>query len=100
MTGTLRAQKGAAAVAAARAVNYVGAGTVEFIVEQRANAVLGGVGSGYRGQVMRARGEGASAAALPWKIWNEGKGLSQFSQRNVIICRATTYPSRAAAGSG
>ncbi|MGE0349631.1 acetyl/propionyl/methylcrotonyl-CoA carboxylase subunit alpha [Hydrogenophaga sp.] len=34
MTPELRAQMGAAAVAAARAVNYVGAGTVEFIVEQ------------------------------------------------------------------
>jgi 3-methylcrotonyl-CoA carboxylase alpha subunit len=31
----LRQQMGLAAVAAARAVNYVGAGTVEFIVEQR-----------------------------------------------------------------
>ena len=35
MTEALRAQMGAAAVAAARAVNYVGAGTVEFIVEQK-----------------------------------------------------------------
>ncbi len=35
MTAELRAQMGQAAVAAARAVNYVGAGTVEFIVEQR-----------------------------------------------------------------
>ena len=34
MPEALRAQMGAAAVAAARAVNYVGAGTVEFIVEQ------------------------------------------------------------------
>jgi 3-methylcrotonyl-CoA carboxylase alpha subunit len=34
MTPELRAQMGEAAVAAARAVNYVGAGTVEFIVEQ------------------------------------------------------------------
>jgi len=34
MTEALRAEMGAAAVAAARAVNYVGAGTVEFIVEQ------------------------------------------------------------------
>ena len=34
MTEVLRAQMGAAAVAAAQAVNYVGAGTVEFIVEQ------------------------------------------------------------------
>jgi len=33
MTPELRAQMGAAAVAAAKAVNYVGAGTVEFIVE-------------------------------------------------------------------
>ena len=34
MTPELRAQMGLAAVAAAKAVNYVGAGTVEFIVEQ------------------------------------------------------------------
>jgi 3-methylcrotonyl-CoA carboxylase alpha subunit len=36
MTEALRARMGAAAVAAAKAVNYVGAGTVEFIVEQTA----------------------------------------------------------------
>ena len=35
MTPEMRQQMGDAAVAAARAVNYVGAGTVEFIVEQR-----------------------------------------------------------------
>jgi len=35
MTAELRQQMGEAAVAAARAVDYVGAGTVEFIVEQR-----------------------------------------------------------------
>ncbi|MEO8389563.1 acetyl/propionyl/methylcrotonyl-CoA carboxylase subunit alpha [Polaromonas sp.] len=34
MTEAMRKQMGDAAVAAARAVNYVGAGTVEFIVEQ------------------------------------------------------------------
>jgi 3-methylcrotonyl-CoA carboxylase alpha subunit len=34
MTQALREQMGAAAVAAAKAVNYVGAGTVEFIVQQ------------------------------------------------------------------
>ena len=34
MTSELRAQMGAAAVAAARSVGYVGAGTVEFICEQ------------------------------------------------------------------
>jgi 3-methylcrotonyl-CoA carboxylase alpha subunit len=36
MTEALREQMGEAAVAAAKAVNYVGAGTVEFIVEQTA----------------------------------------------------------------
>src|SRR5574343_1310961 len=36
MTEHLRRQMGEAAVAAAKAVNYVGAGTVEFIVEQAA----------------------------------------------------------------
>jgi 3-methylcrotonyl-CoA carboxylase alpha subunit len=36
MTDALRKQMGEAAVAAAKAVNYVGAGTVEFIVEQTA----------------------------------------------------------------
>jgi 3-methylcrotonyl-CoA carboxylase alpha subunit len=35
LSPALREQMGQAAVAAARAVNYVGAGTVEFIVEQR-----------------------------------------------------------------
>jgi 3-methylcrotonyl-CoA carboxylase alpha subunit len=35
MTAEMRQQMGLAAVAAARAVNYVGAGTVEFIVEQK-----------------------------------------------------------------
>jgi 3-methylcrotonyl-CoA carboxylase alpha subunit len=35
MTEAMRKQMGEAAVAAARAVKYVGAGTVEFIVEQR-----------------------------------------------------------------
>jgi 3-methylcrotonyl-CoA carboxylase alpha subunit len=40
MTPELRQQMGDAAVAAARAVNYVGAGTVEFIVEQRAGGAM------------------------------------------------------------
>ncbi len=35
MSDAMRTQMGAAAVSAARAVQYVGAGTVEFIVEQR-----------------------------------------------------------------
>ncbi len=42
MTQTLREQMGAAAVAAARAVNYVGAGTVEFIVETITDAAAPG----------------------------------------------------------
>ena len=40
MTETMRKEMGEAAVAAARAVNYVGAGTVEFIVEQRADGTM------------------------------------------------------------
>jgi 3-methylcrotonyl-CoA carboxylase alpha subunit len=40
MTQKMRQQMGLAAVAAARAVNYVGAGTVEFIVEQRADGSM------------------------------------------------------------
>jgi len=40
MTPALRARMGRCAVAAARAVNYVGAGTVEFIVEQRADGTM------------------------------------------------------------
>jgi 3-methylcrotonyl-CoA carboxylase alpha subunit len=40
MTEAMRQQMGEAAVAAARAVNYVGAGTVEFIVEQRADGSM------------------------------------------------------------
>ena len=40
MGEAMRQQMGAAAVNAARAVNYVGAGTVEFIVEQRADGSM------------------------------------------------------------
>ncbi len=40
MTAAMRAEMGAAAVAAAKAVNYVGAGTVEFIVEQREGGAM------------------------------------------------------------
>ncbi|RZJ12850.1 MAG: biotin/lipoyl-binding protein, partial [Haliea sp.] len=40
MTEAMRQQMGEAAVAAARAVSYVGAGTVEFIVEQRAGGEM------------------------------------------------------------
>jgi 3-methylcrotonyl-CoA carboxylase alpha subunit len=40
MTEAMRRQMGEAAVAAARAVQYVGAGTVEFIVEQRDGAEM------------------------------------------------------------
>ncbi|MDR7308084.1 acetyl/propionyl/methylcrotonyl-CoA carboxylase subunit alpha [Rhodoferax saidenbachensis] len=40
MTEVLRQQMGEAAVAAARAVHYVGAGTVEFIVEQKPDGAM------------------------------------------------------------
>ena len=40
MTAAMRTQMGEAAVAAARAVNYVGAGTVEFIVEQKPDGAM------------------------------------------------------------
>ena len=40
MSQALRQEMGEAAVAAARAVNYVGAGTVEFIVEQRPDSEM------------------------------------------------------------
>lgn len=42
LTPALRERMGQAAVAAARAVNYVGAGTVEFIVAQRPGDDMGG----------------------------------------------------------
>jgi 3-methylcrotonyl-CoA carboxylase alpha subunit len=47
MTPELRRQMGEAAVAAARAVNYVGAGTVEFIVEQPGDYGLAGADAGF-----------------------------------------------------
>ena len=40
LSDVMRRQMGEAAVAAARAVNYVGAGTVEFIVEQLADGAM------------------------------------------------------------
>ena len=40
MTAAMRKQMGEAAVAAAKAVGYVGAGTVEFIVEQRSGGEM------------------------------------------------------------
>ncbi|MES2978647.1 MAG: acetyl/propionyl/methylcrotonyl-CoA carboxylase subunit alpha [Pseudomonadota bacterium] len=40
MTEAMRSEMGGAAVAAARAVGYVGAGTVEFIVEQRTDGSM------------------------------------------------------------
>ena len=47
MTPELRARMGQAAVEAARAVNYVGAGTVEFIVEQPGGYGLDGADGGF-----------------------------------------------------
>jgi 3-methylcrotonyl-CoA carboxylase alpha subunit len=58
MTPEMRQQMGEAAVAAARAVNYVGAGTVEFIVEQ-------GVPKAFDAEAMSAAGppQGAKQGA-------------------------------------
>ncbi len=47
MTPELRRRMGEAAVAAAKAVNYVGAGTVEFIVEQPGGYGLEGADEGF-----------------------------------------------------
>ena len=55
MTVALRKQMGEAAVAAARAVNYVGAGTVEFIVEQRDNKTTGQVDMNFFFMEMNTR---------------------------------------------
>ena len=55
MTQALRKQMGEAAVAAARAVNYVGAGTVEFIVEQRDNPTTGQVDMNFFFMEMNTR---------------------------------------------
>jgi 3-methylcrotonyl-CoA carboxylase alpha subunit len=55
MTAALRQQMGEAAVAAARAVNYVGAGTVEFIVEQRDNPSTGQVDMNFFFMEMNTR---------------------------------------------
>jgi 3-methylcrotonyl-CoA carboxylase alpha subunit len=55
MTEAFRKQMGEAAVAAARAVNYVGAGTVEFIVEQRDNPSTGQVDMNFFFMEMNTR---------------------------------------------
>ena len=55
MTEAFRKQMGEAAVAAARAVNYVGAGTVEFIVEQRDNKSTGQVDMNFFFMEMNTR---------------------------------------------
>jgi 3-methylcrotonyl-CoA carboxylase alpha subunit len=55
MTDALRKQMGEAAVSAARAVNYVGAGTVEFIVEQRDNKATGQVDMNFFFMEMNTR---------------------------------------------
>ncbi|MFN7041858.1 MAG: biotin carboxylase N-terminal domain-containing protein [Acidovorax temperans] len=64
MTPELRARMGEAAVAAARAVNYVGAGTVEFIVEQPGGYGLEGADEGFaagppQGETRPPRGAGS-----------------------------------------
>ena len=60
LTEAMRRQMGAAAVAAARAVGYVGAGTVEFIVEQR-----GGEPSAAPGRPRQASAPSGGGEATP-----------------------------------
>ncbi|KAF1043573.1 acetyl/propionyl/methylcrotonyl-CoA carboxylase subunit alpha [Xylophilus sp.] len=60
----LRERMGAAAIAAARAVGYVGAGTVEFIVEQPGGYLLEGADAGFaaeppQGETRPPRGAGS-----------------------------------------
>ncbi len=75
MTAALRAEMGAAAVAAARAVGYVGAGTVEFIADSSAGLRSGGFppasrasghrsGHGARSRRMAAAHRGRRRAAV------------------------------------
>jgi 3-methylcrotonyl-CoA carboxylase alpha subunit len=72
MTESMRQRMGAAAVAAARAVDYVGAGTVEFIVEQRA----GGATSAAPGRPKQASTpSGGSEDTL---VPSEGADMSFF----------------------
>ncbi|MGH6626769.1 MAG: biotin carboxylase N-terminal domain-containing protein [Burkholderiaceae bacterium] len=61
MTAEMRQQMGLAAVAAARAVHYVGAGTVEFIVEQRD----GGAPSAAPGRPKQASTRSGGSEATP-----------------------------------
>ena len=68
MTPAMRQQMGAAAVAAARAVNYVGAGTVEFIVEQLDNPESSETAEPPQGD----------AAALGNSVWREPKSVGAF----------------------
>jgi 3-methylcrotonyl-CoA carboxylase alpha subunit len=74
MTPELRARMGEAAVAAARAVNYVGAGTVEFIVEQPG-------GYGLQGSV------GARFAAGPPQGETTPSGGSDTAQQGSVGAR-------------
>ncbi|MEO5670203.1 MAG: acetyl/propionyl/methylcrotonyl-CoA carboxylase subunit alpha [Ramlibacter sp.] len=60
MTEAMRKQMGEAAVAAARAVDYVGAGTVEFIVEQRAGGEMSSTDGPPRGGTAPTGGSEAS----------------------------------------
>ncbi len=63
MTPEMRERMGAAAVAAARAVNYVGAGTVEFIVEQGEPEACGNHGMSAAGPSQGAKAPSGGSAA-------------------------------------
>ena len=70
MTQALREQMGAAAVAAAQAVNYVGAGTVEFIVEQAGEYGLEGAEVGFAaGPPQGETAPSGAANHTQWGAW-------------------------------
>ena len=63
MTPALRQRMGEAAVAAARAVGYVGAGTVEFIVEQRSVGEMGSTAGPPQGGTAPSGGSAEASAS-------------------------------------
>jgi 3-methylcrotonyl-CoA carboxylase alpha subunit len=78
MSEARRAEMGAAAVAAAKAVGYVGAGTVEFIVEPEAVSEGAAAGPPQGGAAPSGGGEVRAAASL-------GVGRFYFMEMNTRL---------------
>ena len=90
LTPELRTRMGEAAVAAARAVGYVGAGTVEFIVEQRfQQAQEDGLSAAEPSQVVKApAGLTTVAPSLSAQAWTDARavasGIGMSSEPNEV----------------